>query len=408
MSSATLLDDGGIAGDGKGPVKTQDELRTFFYEETTNMRNYWYPLMLSTEVVHNKVISMHILDDPVVVYRDPETKKAVAFADKCPHRSAPLSVGRIMDGKLECRYHGWQFDAEGQVTKIPSLLEGKRIPANAKVRKYPTFEDKYFVWIWPGDKDVCARTPDPKPFFKAETAANARFGYYDFDIDHCLFSKSPSQAKIYRTQLSLVENFLDPAHLPFTHDTTISNRSQITPLGMSLEFTPQGTIRGKESTPERPDRIQLEFEFKPPCAVSLLIGKNSDQVGILLLSYKIARWNFNAVSIICRYNYKVTFEDYAMLVGQQKRLARGANAMNSPVAADILIKTYRNWWRKAMKKKPYFAGYSEDIEDMVLNGCSASVRGEMGCGSEKKNSKKKIPEDMDFEEVDADGTVILD
>jgi hypothetical protein len=57
-----------------------------------------------------------------------------------------------------------------------------------------------------------------------------------------------------------------------------------------------------------------------------------------------------------RFNKQVLLQDYEMLSGQQKRLAKGANSMNSPVAADLMVKTYRNWWRKAMKKDggPWF------------------------------------------------------
>lgn len=60
-----------------------------------------------------------------------------------------------------------------------------------------------------------------------------------------------------------------------------------------------------------------------------------------------------------------------MLKGQQDRLIKGANAMNSPVAADSLIKAYRNWWRMAFGKpanQPWFKGYPKtgDIEDLCL------------------------------------------
>jgi len=41
--------------------------------------------------------------------------RAAAFMDECPHRKAPLSAGRVRpDGRLECRYHGWHFDADGR------------------------------------------------------------------------------------------------------------------------------------------------------------------------------------------------------------------------------------------------------------------------------------------------------
>ncbi|KAJ3204677.1 hypothetical protein HDU67_009356, partial [Dinochytrium kinnereticum] len=243
-------------------MRMQDELRTRFYNDTTDMRRYWYPIMQSKDVLLGKVFKMHILDDPIVIFRDPETKAAVAFADKCPHRSAPLSVGRIMDGRLECRYHGWQFDAEGNVIHIPSLLEGRKIPPNAKVYKYPTHEDEMFLWIWPGPEEECERVPRPETFFQNKSSTvRARFGYNDFDIDHCLF----------------VENFLDPAHLPFTHDTTISRRDQATPMTMDCVFTERGTIKGRQETPDRPDMVVVKFEFVPPCVVSLEFGSGNEQ-----------------------------------------------------------------------------------------------------------------------------------
>ena len=49
-----------------------------------------------------------------------------------------------------------------------------------------------------------------------------------------------------------------------------------------------------------------------------------------------------------------------------KRLSKGADAMNCPVASDLMIKIYRNWWRITMKKNPWFSGYSDDIEDILL------------------------------------------
>jgi len=37
-------------------------------------------------------------------------------------RLAKLSEGQIVDGRLECLYHGWQFDGEGKCVKIPQVL----------------------------------------------------------------------------------------------------------------------------------------------------------------------------------------------------------------------------------------------------------------------------------------------
>ncbi|KAI8835882.1 hypothetical protein BC829DRAFT_406113 [Chytridium lagenaria] len=349
--------------------QTQDELRTFFYTKTTDMRKSWYPILKPSGSSLERSFGMHILDDPIVVYRDDETKQVVAFMDKCPHRSAPLS-----------RYHGWQFNAEGAVTHIPSLPSTKSIPANAKVYKYPIHEDEFFVWIWPGKLEDCEKVEKPELRFFEKHPMKPRTGYNDFDIDHCLF----------------VENFLDPAHLPFTHDTTISSRSEATPMTMDCIFTPSGTIHGTSSTPDRPTTTPIRFEFIPPCTVNLSFKNSSEQTFYCVPTQKghvrffwIQRFTFLAWYLdyyFPKYNSKVTQEDYAMLVGQQKNLAHGANAMNSPVAADIMIKTYRNWWRRAIKKNPYFQGYSTDIEDIVLNGCASRCGGEVKGEAEGEDS----------------------
>ena len=44
------------------------------------------------------------------------------FEDRCPHRLAPLSEGRIdSSGTLMCSYHGWQFNSSGACTSIPQI-----------------------------------------------------------------------------------------------------------------------------------------------------------------------------------------------------------------------------------------------------------------------------------------------
>ncbi|KAJ3262594.1 hypothetical protein HK103_000123 [Boothiomyces macroporosus] len=357
----------------------QEHARKLFFEESIDMRKAWYPIFPSEEITSKAPTGFHILGDPIVLYRDPQTQTAVAFADKCAHRSAPLSVGQIMDGKLECRYHGWQYDIDGACSKIPSLLEGRKIPANAKVRKYPTVESDGWVWIWPGNIQDSQACPKPSfPTYWENFDMTPTVQYIDLDIDGSL----------------LMENFLDPSHIPFTHAGTIGKRSMATPLKMNFEFHPDKIV-GKSETPERKDDSENYFVFRAPHNVTVAFrdpkqpNMKMDQLfygipttkghcrfilvqrfGFLqkLEAIPLMRWILK--SSFEKYNKKIVMEDYAMLKGQQDRLAAGANAMNSPVAADLMIKTYRNWWRAAMKKKPWFAGYSNDIEDIVLDGCN--------------------------------------
>ncbi|KAJ0703203.1 putative pheophorbide a oxygenase [Helianthus annuus] len=50
--------------------------------------------------------------------RAPHGKKVLD--DRCPHRLAPLSEGRIDQwGRLQCVYHGWCFGGSGDCKFIP-------------------------------------------------------------------------------------------------------------------------------------------------------------------------------------------------------------------------------------------------------------------------------------------------
>ena len=59
----------------------------------------------------------------MVIYRDNEDN-LVAVADACPHRAAPLSMGRVgEDGSLRCFYHGWAFGKGGVRTDDPNSFD---------------------------------------------------------------------------------------------------------------------------------------------------------------------------------------------------------------------------------------------------------------------------------------------
>jgi len=72
----------------------------------------------------------------------------VALQDRCPHRGAPLSKGRIEDGTVRCMYHGLKFDTHGKCVQIPAQ---DRIPPAACVNKFTVVERNKWIWIWMGE-----------------------------------------------------------------------------------------------------------------------------------------------------------------------------------------------------------------------------------------------------------------
>ncbi len=57
---------------------------------------------------------------PLVVFR--AGGEVHCLTDRCPHRSAPLSGGAVVEGALECPYHGWRFAGSGQCVAMPGLI----------------------------------------------------------------------------------------------------------------------------------------------------------------------------------------------------------------------------------------------------------------------------------------------
>lgn len=86
-------------------------------------RNQWYPVHFARDLPEGQPQRVYIFDEPIVVLKGPGNQGVVALRDRCPHRAAALSEGRMTpDGQLQCAYHGWSFDGQsGICTNIPQV-----------------------------------------------------------------------------------------------------------------------------------------------------------------------------------------------------------------------------------------------------------------------------------------------
>src|SRR6267154_2694354 len=113
------------------------------------LRNSWYVAAWNHELIDGKKLARTILERPVVIYRG-ESGKVVALDDRCCHRAAPLSMGRIEGDDIRCMYHGMKFDPSGKCIQIPGQ---DMIPAKLGVRSYPVVERYNLIWIWMGEAE---------------------------------------------------------------------------------------------------------------------------------------------------------------------------------------------------------------------------------------------------------------
>ena len=87
--------------------------------------NDWHAVLPISELdAANNVIGARLLSEDIVIWRSGDQVRA--WKDLCVHRGTRLSLGEVLeDDTLQCPYHGWTYDADGQMRAhpVPSRTE---------------------------------------------------------------------------------------------------------------------------------------------------------------------------------------------------------------------------------------------------------------------------------------------
>src|SRR5271170_7139903 len=105
------------------------------------LQNAWYAAAFADEVKENP-LARTLLDTELVIFRQ-SNGEAVILRDRCPHRFAPLSLGKVVGDQIQCPYHGLRFDSSGACAHNPHTKGGGPFKA-ASVRAFPVME-KYGI-----------------------------------------------------------------------------------------------------------------------------------------------------------------------------------------------------------------------------------------------------------------------
>jgi phenylpropionate dioxygenase-like ring-hydroxylating dioxygenase large terminal subunit len=160
--------------------------------------NNWYVAAFDHEV-GGLPLARVILGHKIVLFRD-EMSTPVALMDRCPHRLVPLSRGSVINGQIECGYHGLCFDRTGSCVANPH--GDGAIPPAIRVRSFPVTERYGFVWLWSGDPVLADSKLIPEDFAFLDSAEYAVVrGYLNIKANYLL----------------VVDNLLDLGHVPFVH-----------------------------------------------------------------------------------------------------------------------------------------------------------------------------------------------
>lgn len=174
------------------------------------LMNAWYAAALSRDVGPEALFHRKILDTTVLMYRK-QDGSPVAMHDRCPHRFAPLHLGKRDGDDVVCIYHALRFDCEGQCTHNPH--GNGHIPKAAQVRTFPLVERFGFLWIWMGDEPA---DEDKLPDFGELDRGHVN------GVAHTYMHMKANYELI-------IDNVMDLSHIDHVHGEIITTRGQLSP-----------------------------------------------------------------------------------------------------------------------------------------------------------------------------------
>ena len=229
--------------------------------------NAWYVACTPAEI-DEKPLGRMVCGERIVFYRGPDGKPA-ALEDWCPHRGAPLSLGRVIEGKLVCGYHGLEMGCDGKTIAMP----GQRVRGFPPIRTYPVIEKHGFVWVWPGDAARASEQQLPQLHWADHPEWAYGGGLYHIAADYRL----------------MIDNLMDLTHETYVHATSIGQPEiDETPCKTSVEGDSAVTSRFMNGIQAPPfwkmamrahglpddhavDRWQI-CRFSPPSHVMIEVG----------------------------------------------------------------------------------------------------------------------------------------
>lgn len=158
----------------------------------------WFAVASVHEVPAGSMYPFTLMDGRYVLVHGVDGQVSV-FHDTCPHRGARLSLGSFEGSRLQCPYHGWQFDVAGTCVHRPAHPDAA-IPGACSLRAVRVTAAYGLWWVCLG---AAPRRLPEYPAFEEFPSLTVAFGPQ-------LLNTSGPRA---------VENFLDVAHFPFVHDT---------------------------------------------------------------------------------------------------------------------------------------------------------------------------------------------
>jgi phenylpropionate dioxygenase-like ring-hydroxylating dioxygenase large terminal subunit len=320
------------------------------------LKDCWYAAALLPEIEHAP-LARTICGVPLVFFRT-ASGVACALEDRCPHRFAPLSIGRVSGETITCAYHGIEFNCDGTCRRIP---QQEAIAAGMRARAYPLVERWGVSWIWMGEPDRADPDAIPDYFWLTSPLWRNLVRRYHVKANHEICA----------------DNILDLSHTPYVHTGTIGTPEMATiPV---KTWTSGDTVHSqrvmKQVTPgpfvyrwgnfgERIDRVTTS-EWRPPGNISVALTYRDEANAITLrltnpltpeterTTHVFFMWSRDfgdeSDEAFTRESFQVMDEDIAIVERQQSVIDRGVPLPTVPIASDAALIQARRILRRLVR-----------------------------------------------------------
>ncbi|CAM9359874.1 unnamed protein product [Ascophyllum nodosum] len=241
-------------------VTTREETKEI-EEGQFDWNKQWYPVLSLKHTDEGRAQPVQLLGKDLVVWRDKEGRWS-CFDDRCPHRAAPLTEGRVeKDGTLMCAYHAWRFDADGKCLSIPQSESGGRDEAQPKAcaKVYPTQVAQDIIWVW-GENG-----PDA-----ALESAMSSPALVEIPPGKKLVAAAITQRDLPYGWDFFMENVVDSSHVEVAHHGVMGNRYNVKPKPFKLV---EGSLSKKGFA------VEAEVEVGPGRGATSFIAPSLVKVG---------------------------------------------------------------------------------------------------------------------------------
>jgi phenylpropionate dioxygenase-like ring-hydroxylating dioxygenase large terminal subunit len=195
------------------------------------VKNAWYAAMWGDDLAPGVLVPQTIVGETLAFYRR-EDGSPVALFDRCAHRFAPLTHGKVLpNDRVQCGYHGLEYAPSGACVHNP--FGNGAIPPTAIVRSYPVVEKHRMIWVWPGegtpDHDAI---PDFSMIGEAQPQHVAKLDFIRIAASYRL----------------VVDNLLDPSHTSYLHAGSLGNAEMVASAKNTVEHTDRQVVVDWSST----------------------------------------------------------------------------------------------------------------------------------------------------------------